>query len=181
MSGQFTIARVYAKAIFDLSVKQNKINQWASMLEVFSKITENTLLQSLCFSIRDTKKLSEILIVLFEDYSKNKLDLFGGNFIYIIVKNKRTLLLPIIFKEFNNLYNDYMRFIIIEVISARKLNDNQLRTIVEIMTDRLSKTVKIVCRINKNILAGIIIKIGNTIIDGSLTGRILRLGNILRF
>lgn len=180
MFNQFTIARVYAKAVFDLSIQHNNLNQWKSTLELFSKIAHNTLLQPLCHNIIDTKKLSEIIITLFEDCNNKTIDLLSRNFIYIVVKNRRVLLLPIIFKEFNNLYNNYMKIITIEVISAHKLNNNQLKKIAEIMRYRLSKTITIVPHIDKNILAGIIIKIEDTIIDGSLMGRILRLNSVLQ-
>lgn len=181
MNQYVTIARIYAKAILDLSIEFNNVDQWISILESFSKISQNVLLRSLCFNELNTEKLAKILESIFEDLNKIKLTSFGRNFIYIVVKNKRVLLLPKIFEEFNNLYNFYMKSIIIDVISARQLSNNQLKKITEIMTHRLSKKVQIKCSINTNILAGIIIKIKDIIIDGSLVGRISRLHNILQF
>lgn len=181
MSTKFTIAHIYAKAVFNVSIQHNTIGKWLLTLELLSNMIQNFMLQSLCHNILDKKKLSNFWITLFADYSKYQLDQFEQNFIYIIIKNKRILLLPIIFQKFNDLYNNYINSTLIEITSARKLSDTQLQQINEIMTHRLSKTVKIVCHINTNILAGIIIKIGDTIIDGSLTGRILRLRKVLQF
>lgn len=180
MSNNFTIARVYAKAIFDIAIEQNNIKQWQSIIKIFSKISQTDKIRSLCNSLINPKKLSEILILIYQDYQKEKLNLFSCHFIYIISKNKRVLLFPIIFKIFNDLNDIYIRSIQIEIISARQLNTNQLKKITEIMTHRLSKTINIICHINKNIIAGIIIRIGDTIIDGSLKNRILRLNNILQ-
>lgn len=181
MFNKHTIAHVYAKAIFDIAIQYNNINQWGSMLDLFSKISQDVLIQSLCFDTVNKKKLLEILIVLFEDVNKKKLDLFGRNFVFIVVKNKRVLLFPIIFEKYNNLYDNYIQSVTIEVISARKLSDSQLKKITEIMTHRLSKKIKLVCYINESILAGIVIKIKDTIIDGSLIGRVSRLHNFLQF
>lgn len=182
MSNKFSIARIYAKAIFNIAIEQNNIRQWSLNLELFSKISQNTFLQPLCNNVSNTKKILKIFVILFEDYNKKKMDPIGKNFIYIIVKNHRTLLLPIIFEEFKNLYNNYIQSVIIKVFSAKTLHNSQLKKIAEIMRHRLSKKeVKIICHINKDILAGIIIKIKDTIIDGSLKGRILRLQKILQY
>lgn len=180
MSNRFTIARIYAKAIFDVAIEQNNIDQWKLIIEIFSKISQNNNIRSLCSSLINPKKLSKILISIYQDYQKNKLNLFARRFIYIITKNRRILLFPIIFKIFNNLHDIYLESVQIEIISARELNNNQLKKITEIMTHRLSKTINIVCHINTNILAGIIIRIGDTVIDGSLRNRISRLNNILQ-
>lgn len=180
MFSKFNIAYIYAKAVFDLSMEYKNTSQWRWVLELFAKISQDNIIQSLCLNFLGVKKLSYFLIMVFEDYSKKKLDIFGRNFIQIIVKNNRIYLLSAVFEEFNKLYNDHINYTVIEIISARKLNNNQLKKITEIMVHRLSKQVKVVCRIDHTILAGFIIKIGNTIIDGSLTGKILRLRNILQ-
>lgn len=181
MLKEFTVARVYAKAIFEIASEYNTVNQWKEFLNLFSKISQNTLIKSLCFSALNVKKLSTILIALFEDYNQKKIDFFNCNFIYIIVKNNRVLLLPEILEEFNKFHNNYIKSLTIEVISAYKLSENQLKKINEIMTHRLSRKIQIICHINKKILSGIIIKIGDTIIDGSLKRRLSRLHNFLQF
>lgn len=181
MSTKFTIARVYAKAIFDIAIDQNNINEWKSIIKFFSKISQNHQIQSLCCNVLNPHKLSEILIAIYHDCRTEQLNPFAQRFIYIVSKNNRISLFPTIFEIFNNLHYVYMKSIQIEVISARELNKNQLKKITEIMMHRLSKTINIICHIDKNILAGIMIRIGDTIIDGSLKGRISRLNNILQF
>lgn len=181
MSNKFTIANIYAKSIFDISVKQNNINQWKSTIEIFSKISQNNSVQSLCCNLLNPKKLSDILISIYQDIKQEQLNPIACRLIHIITKNNRVLLFPIILKIFNNLHHIHKKSIQIEIISARELNINQLKKITEIMTHRLSKTINITCHINTDIFAGIIIRIGDTIIDGSLKGRISRLNKLLQY
>lgn len=181
MPNNFTIARIYAKSIFDISVKQNNIDQWKSIIKTFSKISQNNIIRSLCCNLLNSKTLSDILISIYQDIQQESLHPIACRFIHVITQNNRVLLFPIIFKIFNDLHHIYKKSAYIEIISARELNINQLKKITEIMTHRLSKTINIVCHINTDIFAGIIIRIGDTIIDGSLKGRILRLNKILQY
>lgn len=180
MSNKFTIARIYAKSIFDIATEQNNIDQWKAIIKSLAKISQNNMIQSLCCNLLNPKKLAEIFISTYQDYQKEKLNPFICCFIYILAENNRILLFPEIFKIFNDLHHAYMQTIQIEIISARALNSSQLKRITKIMTHRLSKTINIVCHTNKNILAGIIIRIGDIIIDGSLKNRISRLNNVLQ-
>lgn len=175
------VAHEYAKAIFDLSIEQNNVDHWSIVLGLFSEISQNIVVRSLCHKLLSTNKLSEIFIDICECFQNSELDLFSHNLVYIMSENNRLLLFPKVLEEFNILRNIYMRFIEIEVTSAKKLRNDQLQKISDMMERRLSKKVKIICNINRDIIDGIVIRIEDTVIDGSLQGRILRLSNILKF
>ncbi|URJ28689.1 F0F1 ATP synthase subunit delta [Blochmannia endosymbiont of Camponotus sp. C-046] len=180
MSSMFVVARTYAQAIFDIAVEQKDISKWESVLDLFSKISVNRLVQSLFVRCLEPKRLSDIFITICEDYQKKQIDVFGRNIIYIMAENHRLLLLPIVCKEFTYLCAMYARTVEIEIVSAWPLKYRQLKKITDIMSKRLSKTVNVVHKVNKDILAGLIIRVGDTVIDGNIRGRILRLNNILQ-
>ncbi|AAZ40655.1 ATP synthase, F1 sector, delta-subunit [Candidatus Blochmanniella pennsylvanica str. BPEN] len=180
MSSMLVVARTYAQAIFDIAVEQKNINKWKSVLDLFSEISLNRLVQSLFFRCLEPKRLSDIFIAICEDYQKKQVDTFSKNIIYIMAENNRLLLLPIVFKEFTYLCSIYVHTVEIEIISAWPLKYNQLKKITDIMAKRLSKTVNPVHKVDKDILAGVIIRIGDTVIDGSIRGRIFRLNHVLQ-
>ncbi|URJ25101.1 F0F1 ATP synthase subunit delta [Candidatus Blochmannia ocreatus (nom. nud.)] len=180
-SSVLTIAYIYATAVFDVAVSQKNIDTWQKSLSIFSKIIENTLMKSLCFRCLAPKKLSEIFLKICEDYQKKKMDIFSKNLIYIISENNRLLLLPVIFKEFLRLRYIYENSIRIKIITAWPLNSYQLKKINKIMSKRLSKSVNLENIVDKQILSGIVIQIGDTIIDNSVRNRIFRLNHILQF
>ncbi|URJ29783.1 F0F1 ATP synthase subunit delta [Blochmannia endosymbiont of Camponotus sp.] len=180
MSSEVVIAHTYAVAIFNVAVAYKNIIKWESILNLFSKISQHSLVKSLFFRYLESKKLSNIFITICEDYQKKKIDNFSKNIIYIMAENNRLPLLPIVFKEFVNICAIHMGTIEIEIISVSPLDCRQLKKISDVMTRRLSKKVNLVHKIDKGMLAGVVIRVGDTIIDGSIRGRILRLNHILQ-
>jgi len=68
----------------------------------------------------------------------------------------------------------------VEVISSSTLKDEQLAKITAAMEKRLSRKVKLNCKIDKSVIAGVIIRAGDMVIDGSVRGRIERLADVLQ-
>lgn len=180
MSSLFTIARAYAHAVFDVSIEQKNVEQWKLVLELFVRVSSYDLVRSLFFKSLESEKLSNVFIAICEDFQKKQIDISAANFIRVISEKNRLTLLPLIFEEFNYLYYMYYKYILkIEVISAWPLSDDQVRKISSIMARRFSRKIDVVNKINKNIFSGIIIRIGDFIIDGSIYSRILRLNNYI--
>ncbi len=68
----------------------------------------------------------------------------------------------------------------VDVISASQLSEAQLEKIVGAMEKRLSRKVKLNCKIDKSVMAGVIIRAGDMVIDGSVRGRLDRLADVLQ-
>nr|VUD33309.1 F0F1 ATP synthase subunit delta [Raoultella sp. NCTC 9187] len=68
----------------------------------------------------------------------------------------------------------------VDVISATQLSEEQLAKIADAMEKRLSRKVKLNCKIDKSVLAGVIIRAGDMVIDGSVRGRLDRLADVLQ-
>jgi F-type H+-transporting ATPase subunit delta len=68
----------------------------------------------------------------------------------------------------------------VDVISANTLNEQQLSKIAAAMEKRLSRKVKLNCKIDKSVMAGVVIRAGDMVIDGSIRGRLERLADVLQ-
>lgn len=180
MSNVFIIARAYARAIFDISLEQKSIDQWKLMLKLFVRISSYDLVKDLFFRFLEPEKLSNIFIAICEDFQKKQIDVLAKNFIRILSEKHQLFLLPMVLEQFIFLCSMHYTFTVkIEVISAWPLSKNQIRKIAFLMTKRLFKKVDVVNKINKDILAGIIIRTGDIIMDGSVNRRMLRLKNYI--
>lgn len=180
MSSVYVIARAYAGAIFDIAVERKEIEKWRSVLELFVRVSSYDLVRSLFFRSLGPEKLSNVFIAICEGFQRNKIDILAVNLIRIISEKNRFLLLPVIFEKFNCLYYLYYKRILkVEVISAYPLSNNQMSQIEVILSRQFDRTIDIVNIIKSNILAGIIIRIGDTVIDGSIYRRISRLKNYI--
>ena len=67
-----------------------------------------------------------------------------------------------------------------EVTSASTLSEEQLNKISAAMEKRLSRKVKLNCKIDKSVMAGVVIRAGDLVIDGSIRSRLERLADVLQ-
>ena len=108
-----------------------------------------------------------------------QLDENGQNLIKVMAENNRLKVLPDVLEQFIHLRAASEAIAEVEVISANQLSE-QLARIVSAMEKRLSRKVKLNCKIDKSVMAGIIIRAGDMVIDGSVRGRLDRLADVLQ-
>ncbi|HDH1307386.1 TPA: ATP synthase F1 subunit delta, partial [Klebsiella quasipneumoniae subsp. similipneumoniae] len=68
----------------------------------------------------------------------------------------------------------------VEVTSAGELNEQQLAKISAAMEKRLSRKVKLNCKIDKSVIAGFVLRAGDLVIDNSIRNRLERLTDVLQ-
>ncbi|WWO97874.1 MAG: F0F1 ATP synthase subunit delta [Candidatus Dasytiphilus stammeri] len=180
MSELITLARPYARATFDLAVAQNKIEQWQTMLAICAEVSSNEQLKSLISDALGPKILSKLFIDICS--CSNKLDICCKNLIKVMAHNYRLKLFPEVLKQFIKLRTIYydMRYNI-EITSVNPLTEKQYSQIKIAMEKSLSSKVNLNCKIDKTILAGIIIRIDDTVIDGSIRNRLNNLARVLQY
>ncbi len=176
MPESITIARPYAKAAFEFALEHQSIDLWQEMLLFAATVTRNEKMFELLSGVLAPKTLSNIFI----DICSDRLDKYGQNFIHIMAENKRLLLLPIVLDQFMMIRNELDSIVEVDALSANRLSATQKAKIVSAIEKRLSMKVKLNCKIDKSVIAGIIIRIGDMVIDSSLRGRLERLTDILQ-
>lgn len=97
-----------------------------------------------------------------------------------MAENGRLSTLPEVLAQFIQLRDTLESTIEVDVISANELNEQQLAKISAAMEKRLSRKVKLNCKIDKSVIAGVIIRAGDLVIDGSVRGRLERLTDVLQ-
>ncbi|MBD3697718.1 F0F1 ATP synthase subunit delta [Klebsiella pneumoniae] len=175
MSEFVTVARPYAKAAFDFAVEHNSVERWQDMLAFAAEVTKTTKWQSFSGALAP-ETLSEAFIAICGE----QLDENGQNLIKVMAENNRLKVLPDVLEQFIHLRAASEAIAEVEVISANQLSDEQLARIVSAMEKRLSRKVKLNCKIDKSVMAGIIIRAGDMVIDGSVRGRLERLADVLQ-
>ncbi|MGP1958751.1 MAG: F0F1 ATP synthase subunit delta [Arsenophonus sp. NC-CH8-MAG3] len=176
MSEITTIARPYAKAAFDFAVENQLIDKWQNMLSFIDEVTRNQQIGELLYSLIASETLAKIFIIICGD----EIDEHVRNLIRIMAENKRLSALPEVLKQYIQLRAFLELTIDIEVVSATALNKKQQFNISAAMEKRLSRKVKLNCKIDKSIIAGVIIRAGDLVIDGSVRGRIDGLIDVLQ-
>jgi F-type H+-transporting ATPase subunit delta len=98
------------------------------------------------------------------------------NFLQLLADNRRLKLLPEIAAQFEVLRAQAERIADVEVISARELTAEQARTLQAALERRLGLAVRLHAQVDPGLVGGAIVRHGDFVVDGSLRGRIERLG-----
>lgn len=176
MSEFTTVARPYAKAAFDFAVEHQNVDRWQQMLAFATEVASNEQVAELLSGALAPEALSAQFIAICGD----QLDEAGQNLIKVMAENKRLPALPDVLAQFIQLRAAYDATADVEVISSTTLSDEQLTKISAAMEKRLSRKVKLNCKIDKSVMAGVIIRAGDMVIDGSVRGRLERLADDLQ-
>ncbi|WP_343192610.1 ATP synthase F1 subunit delta [Buchnera aphidicola (Taiwanaphis decaspermi)] len=170
------IEQVYAESAFYFARDTQKILQWKNMLKKTSEIFEYIYKKNVIFH----KFLEKKIFYFFLGLLKNNFDKNFINFLKIIFLNKKLFFIKNIFICFCNIYQKFCKKEInLYVTTSRKLNNKILENINNIIQEKILKKTKLICKIDKNIIGGIIIKYENFVINASIKNYLDKLLKVL--
>ena len=181
MSESTTIARPYAQAAFDYAIEKSvietdAIDSWLNQLTFAAEVAKDPTIHDFISggaSIIDAQ-------TLFLNVCGEQIDEKGRNFLKIMAENKRLLVLPQVLTQFCFLKTEYEKTIVVDVTSAVEISSAQLTSLNAALVKRLARKVKLNCKVDASIISGLIIKAGDTVIDGSIQGKLNRLATTLQ-
>jgi len=94
------------------------------------------------------------------------------NFLMVIVEHRRTGELDRIQGSFEEAVDERQGFVRAEIVSAYELTEAQRQELLHALGTKAGKFIRPVYKIDKNILGGVIARLGSKEYDGSLTGRL---------
>ncbi|WP_298718607.1 F0F1 ATP synthase subunit delta [uncultured Oceanisphaera sp.] len=171
-----TIARPYAKAAFDFAVEKKAVDNWLSMLGFAAEVVQNKEMDEVINSNLNAEKMADVFLAVCGE----QLDEQGQNLVKAMAANGRLSVLPAVVLEFAAMKAELDREVEADVVSAAKLTKQQMAKIQASLETRLERKVKLNCSVDKKLMAGIIIKAGDLVIDGSVRGRLSRLAETLQ-
>ncbi|KXF81164.1 F0F1 ATP synthase subunit delta [Enterovibrio coralii] len=176
MSELTTIARPYAKAAFDLAVEKSELDQWSEMLTFAAEVARNETIEDFLGGMHSAEKLTEIFLSVCGE----QLNEYGQNLIKVMAENGRLKALPDVCAQFMVLRHDYEKQVDVDVVSAVALDEAQLDAIASKLEARLERKVKLNCSVDETLVAGVVIRAGDLVIDNSVSGRMRRLSDALQ-
>ncbi len=103
----------------------------------------------------------------------------GRNFLKLLVEAGRIQLIPEIARLYEELRAEAERVVDVDVITAYALDKAQEQVIAEAVKKRTGKQVKVATRIDRGLIGGVVVRIGDLVIDASLRGRLQQLATQL--
>ena len=164
------IANRYAEALFQLSEEENITKEiYKELRNVVELVKGNKELDNVLKSPLVAKNEK---IQLIEALFNNKINNNLKNFLKILVEKGRISSLKSIELTFKELLNNKNNIIEGTVISAVALTEKQVKELEEKLSKKYNKNVTLENKVDKTILGGVVIRLGNTQIDGSVKTRL---------
>lgn len=169
MQGKTTIARPYAQAVFETASEEGKLEEWSEMLSLLLTIVTDAQMKTVLNNPKlDAVALSDFII----DVCAQSLSKTGGNLVKVLADAKRLLVIPEIYKLFEQLRSEAEGVIAVGVTTAYKLATKQQLAISEAMAKRLGRKVEIITDVDESLIGGVVIQAGDSVIDASVKGRL---------
>jgi F-type H+-transporting ATPase subunit delta len=178
MAEKTTVARPYAQALFDLarSQPQGGLKVWSEMLHAVATVVSDLQVQSL---IGDPRISKDQLVSLVLGVCGDRLNGAAQNFIKLLVENRRLDVLPEIVAHYEVQRAEAEGTVQAQVTSAYALTAEQQQKIAAALQTRLGRAIEVTNTVDQSLLGGVIIRAGDTVIDGSARGQLIKLAGAL--
>jgi len=169
-----SVALRYADALFDLGKEQNCLEALESDLNGLGTIIDGSddLMSLLESPVYGADEKASAINAIAEKASFHALT---KNFIALIGKNNRLFVLNGVIAGFRQALAAHRGEVSAEATSAAPLNDDQQRRLRGEIEGIVGKAVNLSLKTDPDLLGGLVVKVGSTMIDSSLRTKLNRL------
>src|SRR5688500_16433610 len=164
MAEASTVARPYAEAAFKLADEAGALGKWLEMLRALALVAADERVRA---AVADPSLSDAQAAGLFISILAGKLDGEAENFVRVLAENGRLELLPEIRAQFEALKNDREGVLEAEVHSAFELSEAQVAELAQRLERKTGRKVRTTLKVDKDLIAGVRIVLGDKVIDGS--------------
>jgi len=166
------LAQVYARSLFQAALEHGKLDELREQLGQFADALEQNrelavFFFSPYFSTAEKRQALDTLL--------DGADELFVNFLSLLIENHR---MPVIFRirgEYERLWEEENKTLPVEITSAIALDDATTESLGKTIGERAGRKVTLAARVDPDILGGIIIRVGNSILDASIRNRLEQL------
>ena len=171
-----TIARPYAVAAYKLGKAHNTLAKWSEMLGFAAAVANDAQMQA---HIQDPKVVASDLQNTFLRVCGDKLDDHGQNLIKVLVEYNRMSILPAITQAFEELKAQDEGTLDAQIIAAALLSPTEVKDLVSRLELKFGKKIEANVSVDTELIGGIKIIVGDTVIDASVKGQLQNLAYTL--
>lgn len=164
------IGKRYAYALFEAGLELDKLEKFKDDISKVSNILmeEIGLKKVLSHPKVSKNEKKELLNNIFKDLISPEV----LNFLYILVDKRREKSILEINKEFIKLYNEHKNIVEVTVVTSVTMNEKAKEKLAKTLQNRLNKKIKLKNIVDKDIIGGVLLKIGNKVVDGTIKGQL---------
>ena len=166
------IARRYAQAIFEIGRKQNTLDRTLDDVREIARLFAH---RKLAYLLREPKIPVQRKETAIRQALASKVLPTSLNLALLVVQRELVDLMQNIARELEQLVLDDKNQAIAQVTTATKLDEAQLTLVKKALEGRTGKTILMQTKVEPDILGGVIARVGDQIIDGSVRYRLAAL------
>ena len=163
------IAQVYARSLFEVAKEQGKLDVVKEQLGQFADaLDENRELATFFFAPYFSTQEKEDGLGRLLDGA----DPVVENFLKLLIENHRV---PVIFRvrrEYETLYDQENSLLPVTITSAVRLDDATVKSIGDAIGKQTGQQVELTANVDPDVLGGLIVRVGNSILDASIRNRL---------
>ena len=166
------IAQVYARSLFEVAQEQDKLDVVRDQIGEFADALDRSReLQTFFFSpYFSTEEKKQGL-----DKALEGEDDVVRNFLAVLIENHRMPALFRIRRELDAMWREVNKLLPVQVTSAVELDEAVTRQIGEEIGRQTGRQVELTTNVDPDVLGGIVLRVGNSILDASIRTRLDRL------
>lgn len=171
-----TVARPYARAAFQKALASNALDSWSDALEQLGKVALNSNIAAYIAAPAATaKSKADKLAEICSEHLNGE----QKNFIAVLAENNRLSLLPEIHSVFEALKAEQESNVQVVLTTAYPLDGSAEEKITSALKSKLNSDVTVETAVDASLLGGALIKVGDSVIDGSVKGRLAKLATAM--
>ena len=163
------IARRYAGAIFDIALKQNTLDQTLTDVQEIARLFS---IHKLTYLLREPNIPVQRKETALRQALESRVLPTSLNLALLVVQRGLVDLMPNIARELNQLVLDYKNQAIAQVTTAKQMDAKQQNLVKQALERMTGKTILMETRVRPSILGGVIARVGDKVIDGSVERRL---------
>jgi len=180
MSDTTTIARPYAKAIFKHALSAGRLAEWSQVLcDLANVVLHPKAQQFICNPTTTPAVQTEFLLGLKTSGEQTSNHEAIKNLVGLLAENKRLLVLPDVFVQYEALRAEQEKTLIACVSSFAALTSTEENQLIHSLSQRLQRQVTLDVSIDPSLIGGAVIRAGDLVIDGSVRGKLNKLSTTL--
>ena len=163
------ISVVYARSLFEAAIDEDKVDVTREQLGEFTDaLTADHRMQVFFFSpYFSTQEKKEGLHRAIDGAEP-----IFMNFLELLLENHRTPALFRIRREYERLWEAYNRLLPVSITSAVELDAETVKQIGDRIAEQTGQTIELTSTVEPDILGGIVVRVGNQVLDASIRNRL---------
>lgn len=171
------VSKRYALALFEAGKELGKIDAFKDELTLLKNVfhSEDRLLDILGHPRINKTEKKELIDKIWGDKVSQEI----MNFLYILIDKRRESNILDIEEEYEELYNKEKNIVKVVAKTAIPMEDKAKEKLKDVLGEKLGKTIELSNIIDESIMGGVLLKIEDKLIDGSLKGQLDAIGKVI--